>query len=167
MHTNMETTHGLIGIMQKETEHLTLYLQEGQKLFVCIYERNWKQLEEVLKGLEPLAEAIMTADSERERVFQFLKDEVGAGRDDHFYQVVVRLPDYLRDMLAGAFREMKIAVFRLQALTTQIEGYVNSTTGTIREILEELFPHQKGTFYSKKGRTANPEANPMVISRQL
>lgn len=167
MSVDLITGENLKQLMVRETELLTGYLEIERKLSESVYTRAWDDLQACLEALEPISEEVAELDARRDAEFEKLRTALGADGTEGFYQVIARLPEDERNELAAVFRGMKAAVFRLQGLTYQLESYIGTVSGTMREILEELFPHRRGNIYSRKGVAAEPEANPMVISRHL
>jgi hypothetical protein len=167
MSVEIITGEDLKSLILQETELLTRYLELERKLSESVYTRNWEDLNSCLEALEPISEKIAELDSRRDAELTALKEALGAGDSEGFYQVISRLPKAERNELAAQFRGMKAAVFRLQGLSRQLESYLGTVSGTMREILEELFPHRRGNIYSRKGVAAEPEGNPMVISHHL
>ncbi len=167
MFSNLEIAQELTDIMKKEAELCDYYTAAQQNLLGSVRKRNWEELQSMIGELEPLSESIAELDGRRAELFEELKTFAGAREKDRFYQVVVRLPDFARFDLARAFRSLKIAVLRLQATSQQFEGYISNANGTIRGVMEELFPHKKGTLYSKKGHSSEPDSHPLVFSQEL
>lgn len=167
MSVEIITGEDLRSLIVQETELLCRYLELERKLSESVYTRNWDDLNSCLEALEPISEEIAELDTRRDAEFERLGKALGASGNEGFYQVISRLPESERNELAAQFRGMKAAVFRLQGLTYQLESYIGSVSGTMREILEELFPHRRGNIYSRKGVASEPEVNPMVISHQL
>lgn len=167
MFSKKDPVRKLCQIMDRETELLNIYFMREKELFEAVTNRNWKELENCIKKLEKIGEGISSVEDEREKSLNFLRGEYNAGSRERFYTFLQRLPEVTRSDLAESFRNMKLAVFRLQALDSQIQGYLRSAAATLKDILEEIFPHRKGTMYCKKGKTSEPETNPMFISRHL
>ena len=167
MFLNIDTAHELTDVMKKEAELCTFYTAAQQNLLACVRKRDWEELEKVMGELDLIAQSMEEADASRAELYAELKRTAGAREQDRFYQVVVQLPDFVRFELARAFRALKIAVLRLQASSQQIEGYIASSNETLKGVMDELFPHKKGTLYSKKGQSAEPDAHPLVFSTHL
>ncbi len=153
--------------MDKETELLNAYFEKEKILFTAVTDRDWKQLETTIQEMEKLGQAIARCENKREELTILLYHTYGAEGAERFYRFIQRLPEEVRFPLSTSFKNMRIAVFRLQALDSQIQGYLRSATSTLKEIIEEIFPHQKGTMYCKQGKTQTPDTNPLFISRQL
>ena len=167
MSVEIITGEELKSLILQETELLTRFLELERKLSESVYTRNWEDLQYCLEALEPISEEIAELDARRDAELAALKDALGVSASEGFYQVISRLPKSQRNELAAQFRGMKAAVFRLQGLSYQLESYLGTVSGTMREILEELFPHRRGNIYSRKGVASEPEANPMVVSHHL
>lgn len=167
MFSKKDPVRKLCQVMDRETDLLNIYFSKEQELFEAVTGRNWKELENSIKKMEKIGEGIAAMEDQRELTMKILRKMYDAEGDERFYLFLQRLPEENRSALAASFRNMKIAVFRLQALDNQIQGYLRSAATTLKEVVEEIFPHQKGTLYCKKGKTSEPEANPMFISRQL
>lgn len=153
--------------MEQETELLHAYFIKEKELFEAVISRNWQMLDGSLREMEKIGEGIARLEEKREMLVQRLEKDYRIAEGERFYTLLQHLPEEVRESLAASFRNMKVAVYRLQALDGQIQGYLRSATTTLKEIVDELFPHQKGTMYCKRGKTSAPEANPMFISRHL
>jgi len=153
--------------MDRETELLNAYFSEEKRLFTAVTSRDWHHLENSIRGMEETGKSIAAFEEKRETALSALRGMHNAGDRERFYFFLQKLPEEDRSLLAESFRNMKVAVLRLQALDNQIQGYLRSAATTLKEIVEEIFPHRKGTMYCKKGKTSEPEANPMFISRHL
>lgn len=167
MFAKKDPLHQLQLIMDKETELLNSYFTMEKDLFTAVTERNWKQLEKSVEEMEKTGEAITSVENRREEICRKLYKQYGGEGVERFYRFIQRLPEEVRNPLSESFRNMKVAVFRLQALDGQIQGYLRSAATTLKDIVEEVFPDQKGTLYCKKGKTSAPDSNPMFISRHL
>jgi AcrR family transcriptional regulator len=167
MFSKKDPVRDLCRIMDRETELLNTYFAEEKELFAAVTSRDWNNLENSIRRMEETGESIAALEEKRETALTVLRGIHNADDRERFYFFLQKLPEETRSVLAESFRSMKVAVLRLQALDNQIQGYLRSAATTLKEIVEEIFPHRKGTMYCKKGKTSEPEANPMFISRHL
>jgi len=133
----------------------------------CISSNNWSRLTETIQNLSPLAEKIEEVEKLRDEAFTSLRRMYGEKKDASFYHVVFHLPEPERDLCVELYRKLKLAAIRIQSITLSIDSYVRTVSGTVRQILEEIFPYQKGKIYSKQGSSVDIQAEPMVLNTSL
>ena len=117
--------------------------------------------------MDHLTGYIAALEKERCHVFSSLRREVGAKSSAGFYTVVVHLEDDVQEELSVLFRQLKSLVLQLQGVIWSIDAYTRTLSTTIYDILQQIFPHRRGTMYSKSGRKHSNDSQPLVVNRQL
>ena len=157
----------LLDLMAEETLLLEEFGSREEEIRSCINENNWNELTLTVQNLSPLAEKIEQVETTRDEVFASLRSMFGEQEDAGFYHVVFHLPRRERDLCVELYRKLKIAAIRIQSITMSIDSYVRTVSGTVRQILEEIFPYQKGNMYSRSGDTVDTQAEPLVFNTSL
>jgi hypothetical protein len=163
----MHTAENLIKILNQEVEGFTSAVSRAEAIRSSIFKHDWKSLTHNIEKMDRLSGYLRALEKERVHVFEKLRREVGESAESGFYTVVVRLPEAEQNTLSKLFRQLKGLVLQLQGLTWSIDAYTRSLSSTIYDILQEIFPHRRGTMYSKTGRKRANDSDPLVINRQL
>jgi hypothetical protein len=157
----------LKNLMAEEATLLANFFSREEEVKKAVEFCDWKALETLLSELQPLAEAIEKTETLRHEAFSELRSMVGEPEDAGFYQVAVKLLPKDRDECALLYRNLKVTVVRLQALTFSIDGYVKAVSGTMQQVLNEVFPYRKGRIYSKAGGPKRDEnLGPLVLNTE-
>lgn len=164
---NSDTVAVLKEALEREVSSLEELAAAEQELQPLLAERNWMELEKRISALNTLSESAMNAEQEREAAYAALKQEVGAADDARFYDVLESVDWEERCELAELYRRLKIAVVQVRGVTGSLDTYVSVSTSTVRGVLDELFPDQKGKIYSRTGRANQVDERAMVLDRQL
>ncbi|MBN2050840.1 MAG: hypothetical protein JW760_10380 [Spirochaetales bacterium] len=157
----------LLDLMAEEILLLEEFGSREEMVRSCVRQNNWSELNLTIQQLSPLAEKIEAVERLRDEAFTALKTGYGESEDASFYHVVFHLPDRERDISVELYRKLKMAALRIQSITLCIDSYVRTVSGTVRQILEEIFPYQKGKIYSKHGGAMDIQAEPMVLNTSL
>ena len=144
----------------------SLSREEG-RLQVAVLEKDWIALEESIRTMRVLAADIEECEMRRNEGYRNLKASLGLKSDDSFYDVLSRLPLEERQELAGLYRQLRIGISKVRSITDGIDAYVTATVGTMRDILDEIFPERKGKIYSRSGSVAVAEAPSLVVNHRL
>lgn len=163
----MHTANNLIKILNQEVEGFTSAVNRAEAIRSSIFKHDWKNLSHNLEKMDRLSGYLTALEKERVHVFEKLRHQVGEKAEAGFYTVVVRLPEAEQETLSKLFRQLKGLVLQLQGLTWSIDAYTRSLSSTIYDILQEVFPHRRGTMYSNTGRKRANGSDPLVINHQL
>lgn len=167
MKRTSEIINNLTEIMHREVDLLEKYASAGNKIIHDITERNWENLQVHLILSRKLSYTIEEVESDRNRIYQFLKVKTGADDNENFYQVISAIDSGSKNILIEEFRALKLALLKAQGISWKIEAYVSSANDTMKELMNRIFPHRKGTLYSKQGIIKEANNNPMVLNRKL
>lgn len=157
----------LTALMGREAALLEQMADHELVLKESIVAHNWARLELSRRKLAPILQAIAEVEQARHSGFSQLREAVGENAEAGFYEVLLHFDDERRERAAGSYRSLKLTVLKIQAVTNSIEVYLRAVTGTMQEILGELFPFRKGSIYTRKGTASQTQSNPMVFSRRL
>lgn len=141
--------------------------EEEGKLQQAVLDRDWTGLERVITDMTVFSEAAEEMEELRHKCYQEMRNCVGARTGDGFAKVIGLLPPEERRELSGLYRKLKVAVMTVRSLTSGIGAYVAATGNTLRGIIEELHPHQKGTLYSRHGQAQRGDQSAMVVNQHL
>jgi hypothetical protein len=158
----------LYDLMTAEIELLEEFGQREQELKEILHRNDWDSLSNLIKDLAPLTERIDELETRRHEEFAELRRKLGEGPNTGFYHVIVHLPEAERDRYFRLYRRLKMTVLKIQGITWGIDTYIRTVTGTMNQLLNEMFPFRKGTLYGRDGcekKRLFPE--PMVVSRTL
>lgn len=162
-----KTADQLKTLLQQEIDGLTSAVEKAEDIRQSIFKHNWKRLSKNMEQMEHLTGYIAALEKERYHLFSSLRREVGARSNAGFYTVVVHLDGPVQEELSALFRQMKGLVLQLQGVIWSIDAYTRTLSTTIYDILQQIFPHRRGTMYSKTGRKRSNESDPLVVNRQL
>ena len=165
--TSTRETESLVRAMNEERELLERIMGLETQLKSCVVERSWKGLERTVRDINLIAQRLTEVEDIRDAAFKELKVKLGAGPEAGFYQIVVLLPEAMRERMAEAYRRLRLAVLEIQGLNTTIDAYLRTIIQTVHDALGELYPFRKGKIYSRRGKAKPVHSNPMVVSHRL
>ncbi|MBN1649091.1 MAG: flagellar export chaperone FlgN [Spirochaetales bacterium] len=154
--------------MSEELNILTNFSENEQNLKHNIEKHDWVSLEKTIKQMQPLSERIDLLDKERSDIFRELCGYYGEKENCSFYHIAVYFPHSEREICTSLYQELKIAVIRIQSITWSIDNYVRTVTGTIQQVLNNVYPHRKGNLYCSKGSLKQSTGiDPVLVNQQL
>ncbi|AFG36887.1 flagellar export chaperone FlgN [Spirochaeta africana] len=133
----------------------------------AVMRKNWHELDESLHQLQTISEEIHRCEQDREQSFASLCRQLNLPESSRFAQVVGHLPDENRREITSLYRRLKIAVLRVQTITSGVDAYINTTVETMNQIVEEVFPGARGSVYSRDGSVYGKQPPAMVVNHQL
>lgn len=154
--------------MSSQLEILNNFSENEKLLKTNVENHNWEGLNRVIREMHPLSEKIDDLDIKRSKAFKALCSYFKEPDNASFYQVAVHfsIPD--RELCTELYQQLKIAVIRIQSITWSIDNYVRTVSGTIHQILDNVFPHRKGNIYSNTGSVREFSGiDPVLINQQL
>lgn len=137
------------------------------RLQAAVLQKDWVSLEAAVREMKSISEEIERCEKERTDAYRELKGGLGLRETDTFYEVISRMPLEERAELAQLYRNLRIGIARVKSITTGIDAFVSATVGTMREILEELFPEHKGRMYSRTGAAHSSDTSSMVVNHRM
>lgn len=133
----------------------------------AVYARDWGLLEYYISRLQVRSGELVELEEIRRQAYAQLREELGLGPDDAFYDVLTRLNNDDRARLAQLYRRLKVAVMRMSGRNASLEHYVSTSSETLEEVLSELFPQRKGTIYGRSGKASARHGSAFVVNRSL
>ncbi|TVR68939.1 MAG: hypothetical protein EA427_09310 [Spirochaetaceae bacterium] len=145
--TRMET---FLVLLKQQTELIEILAQQETELQQRVADRDWESVETLVGEMTSVSEAISRVEEDRNALFLEIACELGGETD--FAVVLSRMPMEIRTLLSQRYRELKIAVLRLQSRTANMDAYLRSSLATNRSVLRELFPEHATPGYSSDGQ---------------
>ena len=141
----------LIRSVLDEAAALEKYLEERKVLSDAIRRRDWSALQDVLLRIEGIALLAEATERNRSALWEEILADNGLPSDSSVYRLALGVPEPERSMLSDAYRRLKVAALRARVENEALGEYVGETAGTIRSVVEELYPEQKGRIYGRSG----------------
>lgn len=157
----------LIRSVLDEAAALEKYLEERKVLSDAIRRRDWSALQDVLLRIEGIALLAEATERNRSALWDEILAENGLPSDSSVYRLALGVPEPERSMLSDSYRRLKVAALRARVENEAMGEYVGETAGTIRSVVEELYPDQKGRIYGRSGHALAAGARPIVLDTAL
>jgi len=141
--------------------------REEARLQLAVLQKDWIALEETVRVMRVISADIESCELRRTEGYGSLKASLGLSPEDSFYDVLSRLPLEDRQELATLYRQLRIGIAKVRSITDGIDAYVSATVGTMRDILDEIFPERKGKIYSRSGSVSSSDTSSMVVNHRL
>jgi hypothetical protein len=153
-------------LMKEEAEALEALsaLEDGLRRQVMAH--DWANLDGKLREVHAMSEKASQAEQMRAVVYQKIRRSCQAGTEEHFQEILFRVPVEDRGDLSGLHRRVRLAVERLKHLTQSLDAYISSSVRTMDRILEEIFPDRRNRIYTQRGEILGA-ARPLVVSRSI
>jgi hypothetical protein len=132
-----------------------------------ILDRDWPTIETLLQTIQKHGAELEQLDLRREELFLQAKADAGLAADAAFGELLAHVDEVDRRELAALYRSLQASVLRVKSVTRGIDSYVRGTLRTTNEVLGEVFPDQKGTIHSRRGRRSPADGRAMVLDRRL
>ena len=154
-------------ILKKEIELIDSFAVAESSIMDSIITNNWDILESAINQADGLSRLIEALDRERDYHVEKLRESTCEDDSAHFYRLTVGLETEQRDRINDLYRKLKLSVLNLRNMNWRIDTYVSTVTGIMKQTLKEIYPHRRGSLYSKTGTIREAESNPMVLNRKL
>ncbi len=164
---NADLIHYFISCIVKEVSVLSLFITEQAAMRSAIYERDWLLLQEAYEKAGKHAEGVNACENERVRAWEELCKSMGLPASANRQELLARIPEPYNAMLRDAILNMKIMATRAKIENDTLRAFAQSSSQSIGEIMQELFPEQKGKLYGNKGKLRHAESVPVVIDTSL
>ncbi|MDR0453072.1 MAG: hypothetical protein LBH15_08520 [Treponema sp.] len=134
--------------------------------------RAWTDFELLMEELARSGAEFEALEQEREAAFAALAGEDGEGgadfaKDVGFYALAARLPAEERQTLAGLYRGLKLAIFRVGIENSALMNYLNGVRGIVSDFISAAFPDRRGKLYTRRGGQIHADMRSMVLDRQF
>ncbi len=166
MESSIQKIEGLKNILREEIATFHRFIDLEQKLQAGILSRKWKDLNPMLKSLKTTARELVSLDEKRETMYRELKELLGVGEGESFYDFCFRFSNETREELFSLHRELKHAVVVVEGLTSGIDTYCASTLSTMGKFMDTLVPGWKHRVYSHKG-VPKESTQPLLVNQAL
>jgi len=157
----------LIQLMEDQHKVLKEFLEKERILRKKIDDRDWSSLQQTLSDLDRTSATMETLEQERHLAFQELRHQLGAHDWESFYQVTNRLPSEEAHQVNRVYRSLKLALIQVKGQSNGLESYLDTTTRTIKEVLNDVFPHKRGNLYNPRGRSLESNHQALFLNKQL
>jgi hypothetical protein len=138
-----------------------------QELQSAVMQRDWPAVDALVTKMRAMSDELRAIDERRHAAIQAAKKDLGVNADASFAELLARLPAPEREELTALYRSLQVSVLRVTSVTRGIDAYVRGSIRTTNDILGEVFPDQRGTLYSRRGRKAPADQRAIVLDRHL
>ncbi len=153
--------------LTRQAQVLTEFGDREQELQEAVMRRDWPAVDELLSTLDQDSRRFATLDEERHALVSDAKTQVGLPSDAPFAELIEHVEEGDRRELVALFRSLQVSVRRVRSVTHGIDAYVQGVLRATHDVLGEVFPDQKGTIYSSRGRRSFADGRAMVVDRQF
>jgi hypothetical protein len=150
-------------LLEQQTGLINTLARQELELQQYIADREWSEVDRTIVRMSVTSEAITRAEEERNAAFLDLSPEPGGSVE--FSAVIARLPVEVRGEISRRYRELKVAVLRLQSYTANMDSYLRAALATSRGVLRELFPEHSPRGYSSDGQGRLGEGTALMVNQ--
>lgn len=168
--TSVDETTALESLEHALSAQIELFdtvTEEHELLQKAVFARDWGLLEYHMSRLQVRSDELVELEEVRRKAYRQLREELGLGSDDGFYEVLTCLGNDARSRLASLYRRLKVAVMRMSGRNSSLEHYVAASSATLEQVLSELFPQRKGTIYGRSGEASARQGSAFVVNKNL
>ena len=153
-------------LMKEEAENLENLSVLEKKLRHSVMQREWANLDGVLRAVQNMSEKVSQTEKIRAVVYQKIKRSCQAKQEESFQEVLARLPVEERGDLSGLHRRVRVAVEKVKSLTGGLDTYISSVVSTLDKVLEEIIPDKRNKIYSQRGGFID-SSRPLMVSQSI
>lgn len=153
--------------LTEQVRILSEFAGREQSLQEAVLRREWPAVDACVRDLETRSRIFRALDEKRHALVSSAKVAAGLRADAPFAQLAEAWPDLDRSELLRLHRSLQVSVLKVKSVTRGLDAYVRGSLRAAQEILGELYPDQKGTFYSRGGRRAPADSRAIVVDRHL
>lgn len=162
MKTNTRIEDFLL-LLERQTELIEDLARREGALQDRVADQDWSAVEVLIGEMIVTSEAITAVEEQRNSTF--LEIACALGGETDFAVVLSRLPQEVRSEISLRYRDLKVAVLRLQSRTSDMDAYLRSSMATNRAVLRELFPEHAAPGYSADGQGRMQAGTALMINR--
>jgi len=158
-----------LSVLQNLSELTDAFLAMGdleRELQEALLDRSSKDNDYLIQKMENLKGVIATLETHREVEFQLLLAEAGLPTTSGLQDVLVLLAPTDRELLAEAYRNLKIAVLGAKAQAQGIDMFTRHSLTVLKGVVDELYPERRQMFFNYSGRHREI-SSPMVLDHTL
>ncbi len=157
----------LVELMSQQSEKLEAFALLQQGLQKAIVARDWDDLESSMDRLNEFSSELELIESERIRWAREITGSLGLPDSTPVSELRVHLSKADSRQLMRAQRGLEISIMKVRGVTGGIDAYLAGAVRMNRDVLNQLFPDQRGTMYSRRGQRAQADNRAIVVDRKL
>lgn len=154
-------------LLAAQADAMLAFGAQEQELQAAIMNREWSKIDSLVPQMQRRSSELEATDAARHEAFAVAKAELGLPAGASFLGFLERVDEEDRRELTALYRSLQVSVLRVKSVTRGIDSYVRGTLRTTNEVLGEVFPDQKGTMYSRRGKRSPADGRAMVLDRHL
>ena len=162
-----EYTVKLEECLKKQIEVFKKFYSSEERIKQYILSKNWTELDIEIAYLQKQSGEIDKIELERSNIYNAMRLYCNDNSVSNFYTFISKYCPEKSIYLNSLYRDLKVSVIKVKALTMRIDTYLSTVTTTVTKVLEEAFPMRKGTIYNNKGANKVAAAPPLLVDRQL
>ena len=162
-----EYTIKLEECLKRQLEAFGNFYTAEEKLKQQVTSKNWSELNNEIVYLQQQAEEIDKIELERNNIYNAMKFCCNDDSSEDFYSFTSKYCPEKSIYLNSLYKDLKVSVVKVKALTMRIDAYISAITATITKVFEEAFPMRKGTIYDNRGANKIAIAPPFLLDKQL
>ncbi len=167
MNSNKALLEKLILEMREEIRLFDNFTMIEERLNSLAKKKKWLEMQKVLEDLNHVAGLIEKTEERRNLLYLSCKDRFQLSEEDSFQSFLSKVSSDQRSILAELHRQIKKKLLKIKSLSSGLIYYFACMQDSIAQVLDEIFPHRKGKFYSRQGETRESNDNAVVINQQL
>lgn len=169
--STMNNTNGQQDLVNKflqtlrlEREFLDIFAERQLDLQHSIAKREWARLETSLSSIQNIAAKVENLEKKRIRGMKQLQDTLHLDDSTGFNKMITYLEPENAKKLAGEYRKLKLSLVGVQGKVKGFDSYIMTITSMIKKFMEQLFPHSKGSVYSRCGKKSAADAGSLLVN---
>jgi hypothetical protein len=158
-----------LSVLQNLSELTDAFFAMGdleRELQESLLEKRTNDNDHLIQKMEKLKSSIATLETHREIEFQLLLAEAGLPTNSGLRDILVLLAPTDRELLAEAYRNLKIAVLGVKAQAQGIDMFTRHSITVLKGVVDELYPERRQRTYTHRGRHREI-SSPMVLDHTL
>ncbi len=167
MNSNQTLLEKLMMEMRAEIQLFDNFTVIEERLNSLAKKKKWLEMQKVLDDLNHVAGEIEKTEERRNLLYLSCKNHFQLSEEDSFQSFLAKVPSDQRSILAELHHQIKKKLLKIKSLSSGLIYYFACMQDSIAQVLDEIFPHRKGKFYSRQGETTESNDHAVVINQQL
>lgn len=163
----MKLVEAVVETLSAQLTMMNTLAEQEAELHRRMMEREWDEVTPLIDTMGQMSDAVVEAENRRHDAYCRLRRHLGLNDGSGFGEVLAALNDEDRRKLAELYRQLKLAVIRLQSLAGGVDRYVRTMMATTREIIQEAYPHRSGATYRRDGNHSAQAGEALVLNHHL
>jgi hypothetical protein len=163
----MKVVEAVVESLSTQLTMMNSLAEQEAELHRRMMEREWEEVAPLIETMGQMSDAVVEAENRRHDAYCRLRRHLGLTDASGFGEVLSALNDEDRRKLAELYRQLKLAVIRLQSLAGGVDRYVRTMMATTREIIQEAYPHRSGATYRRDGNHSAHSGEALVLNHHL